>query len=97
MADKNILLLRETIAESIISDVVTVITLVVIIALAVYVFKSEAMQWVGGIMFFLWLLARAARIGLGRTWRSPQEAADYLRDKYGATASSVSEKSNESD
>ncbi len=86
MSNKEILIIHETIAESVISDLVTLGTLSTIIALSVYIFESEAMQWVGAIIFFIWLLSRASEHRKGMGYRTAQELANYLSKKYGVIA-----------
>ncbi len=86
MSDKEILILSETVAGSIITDLVTITTLSAIIGLSVYVFESEAMQWVGAVIFFIWLLSRSSHIIKCRGYLTPQKAANYLSEEYGVQA-----------
>ncbi len=86
MSDKEILIIHETVIESVITDLVTIGTLSAIIGLSVYVFESEAMQWVGAIIFFVWLLSRSSKAGRGMGYRTAQDAANYLCKNYGVVA-----------
>lgn len=79
MSDTQIVYIRETLWRSVASDCVTLLTLVSMIGLGVLL-KSEAMQWVGAIVFFLSLMARF-RSGYPRM--TPQEAADRLAKDFG--------------
>lgn len=72
--------------RSALRDVVTLASVVGIIGIGWFL-DSSAMQWAGFVVAALMLIALA---GASRKRRkTPQEAAKYLRDKFGVTASSV--------
>lgn len=60
MKEQTIIVLRETVAESLISDLGTFLTAAAIIGLGVYL-QSSAMQWTGAVVFFLLAIGRSAR------------------------------------
>lgn len=61
MSKSEIIVIRESTSESIIRDCVSAGTLIGLIGVGV-VLDSQAMQWVAGIMWMLWMLARGLRI-----------------------------------
>jgi len=56
----QVIILRETWAQSIASDAGTALSFAAMIGLGVYL-DSAAMQWVGGGLFFLAVMSRAMR------------------------------------
>ena len=80
---KTVLILHETLTESIISDTVSFIMLTLLVGVGVYVFESEAMQWIAGILWFVWMLTRGGSLA-SRNKKTPQQAVDFLYEKYGA-------------
>ena len=75
--------LHESLRESIISDVSTLITTVFVIGIGVFL-GSSAMQWAGFIMLAVTVLVLAS--GKRSRGRSPQHLADYLYEEYGVVA-----------
>lgn len=72
---KTVIVLRETLAQSVWSDTVTVSTGFMFM-LPGYFLGSSAMQWVGALIFFLSLLARAS----GKANRmTPDEAIAHIQ------------------
>lgn len=57
MSDPEIIVIRETAVQSIVSDAVTLATFGTMIGIGIWM-ASDAMQWIGGVTFFLWMLAR---------------------------------------
>jgi hypothetical protein len=78
----TVLVLRETALQSVISDTYSLLCAGVLIGIGVWV-GSTAMEWAGFCGFVLFMTGRALR---GNSRRSPQEAADFLRDEFGVTA-----------
>lgn len=64
---------------------VTYGTLLACIGVGVLV-QSDALQWIGSIIWFLGILGWAITYAK-QGYKTPQEAADYLAEKYGAVAS----------
>lgn len=63
MSDKNhVIILRESAAQSLISDAGTALLFVSLIGLGVWL-DSNAMQWAGALVAFLSVLARSSRFG----------------------------------
>ena len=72
---KTVIVLRETLAQSVWSDTVTVST-GFIFMLPGYFLESAAMQWVGALIFFLSVLGRAT----GKANRmTPDEAIAHIQ------------------
>lgn len=85
MSEKQteIIILRESAAESWLSDIGTALAIVAVIGTGWWL-GSEAMQWAGFLMLVVGVLAfRSGR----RDRLTPQEAADRLARVYGARAS----------
>lgn len=80
---KEVLILHERWAESIIKDTCSLGGAVATIALGWWL-GSVAMQWLGFCLFGLLCLAYGVHGGKVRM--PPQEAADYLRKTYGVSA-----------
>lgn len=57
MSDPEVIIIRETAVQSVVSDAVTLATFSAMIGIGIWM-DSAAMQWVGGIFFFCWILAR---------------------------------------
>ena len=80
----TVVFLYESIAKSWLSDLGTLLVFVAMIGLG-WGLESSAMQWVGGLLFFVWCIVR----GRGRksdNRKTPQEAADWLAEKFNVTA-----------
>lgn len=82
-AKTRILCVRESLTKSIVSDLVSFAVTVGVIGVGVLA-GSVAMQWCGFAMLVAVLIARAHK---DRPYKTPQEAADWLRDEYDVTAS----------
>ena len=61
MTDKTVILLRETLATSIIKDVVSMTTLVAGVGIGVWV-NSGVLQVIAGTLFVFWIFARMNRL-----------------------------------
>lgn len=59
MAEKAVILIRETTAESLWKDATTCAVFVVLIGLGWWI-DSNAMQWFGGVLAFLFAMGRAS-------------------------------------
>lgn len=80
--ERTVILIRESAREAWRRDASLLAFLVCAIGIGVML-DSAAMQWVGAAVFFVGLLNRAA--GAARNCQmTPQDAADLLRQKYGA-------------
>lgn len=67
--------------RSILSDTYSTLTLGGLIGVGVVV-DSGAMQWAGFLFAVMWMFARVSNRA-SRARKTAQEAANYLRDKYG--------------
>ncbi len=56
-SNHTVIVLKETAIQSLVSDAITLATFAAMIGLGVFL-QSDAMQWVGGLVFFLWALGR---------------------------------------
>ena len=81
----DIVIIRETTAQSVIRDLVSVTCPAALIGLGVFL-DSSAMQWFGFLLSALFLVGVAARILRTSVKMTPQEAADHLKESYGAEA-----------
>lgn len=81
----NVILIRETTAESIKSDLFSFATACALIGVGVYL-ESDAMQWTGAALFWMVIMAQASG-QKKKTTKTPQQAADWLRDKFNVRAS----------
>jgi hypothetical protein len=79
--DRCVILLRESLLESVLSDLATLATVVGIIGIGRYL-DSAAMQWCGFLMLCVIALGRVGRVA-GKGRMAPQAAADLLLEKYG--------------
>jgi hypothetical protein len=82
--EPKVIMLRESLRDCIISDAITLGMAVSLTGFGRWM-GSEALQWVGAIVFFLAMFAKA------NNWRNnsnktPQQAADWLRDTFGVVA-----------
>lgn len=78
----EIIYVHETFLESLARDAVTFVTLTACIGVGVYL-DSTALQWIGGVMAIVMILSRGnLRIKRG----TPQECANWLREKWGVSA-----------
>lgn len=57
MREPEIILVHETAVQSVVSDAVTLATFGTMIGIGILM-ASDAMQWIGGLCFFIWMLAR---------------------------------------
>lgn len=82
-AKPTILVLHETVIQSWVRDA-SAYTLTLTVIGTGWALDSTAMQWMG----FLLLIVVAVKLaGVAASKRlTPQQAADYLRDKFGVTA-----------
>ena len=81
MNERDVMLLHETVWQSVARDITSAVMVVGLIGSGVWV-GSTAMQWLGFILFWLVLLVRAN----SKIRYTPQQAADYLKERYGVTA-----------
>lgn len=87
MTDKpetTVILIHETILESAARDIISTLTLIVLIGVGV-VLKSSAMQWIGFILAALWVIGKTTTVA-NKYRVTPQGAADVLKEKFGVTA-----------
>lgn len=75
MADRTVIIIRETVAESIVTDVVTFACLIVSIAVGKWL-GSDALQWIAGILMVLTIIATKPR--WRKTFYSIADAKAYL-------------------
>ena len=77
----KIIILRESILESVVKDVTTFLTFAALIGLGWWI-ESGAMQWFGGGLAFLFIVARAAmaRAKVNYTLKEARELLDRLED-----------------
>ena len=83
--DNTVIILSETPAQSIVSDTYSFFLAVALIGIGVYL-ASSAMEWLGFILVSLKLIGGGMMLAK-RGRKTPQQAADYLRDEFGVTAS----------
>lgn len=84
MSDKpKVVILRETVSESIRSDLFTAVTFVGLIG-AGWLIGSGAMQWFGGILAAIVVISRAAGMGKRMTIAEARAYLDSL-ERAGAT------------
>ena len=77
---QKIIIIRETLLSSLISDAVTFVTVLSIIGIGVWL-HSAAMQWMGFLMVLVTLGSRLS--GTKEKYqKTPQEAADYLKEEF---------------
>lgn len=76
MAEKvtTIIILHETLWQSVVRDTYTFGALAAVVGLGVYL-ESAALQWIGGIIWMMWLLSRAARLAGDKSSRLTVEEA----------------------
>lgn len=82
----KVMVITESFWESIVRDIVTFAAVVIPIGIGNFV-GSSAMEWAGFILTAFFIMGRLARLCKEQTRFSPAEAAAFLRDKYGVTAS----------
>lgn len=85
MKNTEIIMIRETLMQSILRDAVSVGCAGGLIGFGVLL-DSAAMQWFGFVLAAFFLLAVSARTLKASPRMTPQEAADYLRQTYGVEA-----------
>ena len=79
----KVTMIRESMTESVIKDIISLTLLVVVIGIGKWC-DSSAMQWAGFAMFTVMSIVAS---NLGNSRKSPQEAADWLRDEFNVVAS----------
>lgn len=77
MSDREILILRENLVESIVRDVFSMVSLTAVVAIGV-VLQSEALQWVAAILWVISLLSVAWRWGTGKSVFTTDDARRRL-------------------
>lgn len=82
--DKDIILIQESVRNSIISDTYTMGSLFFVVLLAWWL-DSTFLAVFGAAMWLLSAMAKAHVMSEKRR-KSPQEAANYLKSEYGVTA-----------
>ena len=81
-----VLMVHETVRECIARDVVTFLTFAAMSGLGVLL-QSSAMQWIGGLLWLLWMVTRGASNLRSLGFRgTPQQAADMLAERFGVRA-----------
>ncbi|WP_086897750.1 hypothetical protein [Acetobacter senegalensis] len=84
--DEKFLLIAQTAIGGIMVNISTFVLVLATIGIGVWL-DSHPMEWVGAIMFWVVLSARAAnRKSNNKAFDHPQELADYLHSKYGVIA-----------
>lgn len=78
----QIVVLRETWQASLISDAGSFAMAITLTGVGRWM-GSDALQWIGALIYFLCMISIAMR---PRTRKTPQQAADWLRDTFGVTA-----------
>lgn len=83
MSDKNneIIIIYQSMFESIISSLVDCVLAVGLIGIGVYL-HSSAMQWFGFIVTSLVMISKSQRLTKNNK-KTPQQAANYLYEKFG--------------
>jgi hypothetical protein len=84
MKSPDVMLVDESVNRSIIKDTFTFAMVTSLIGIGV-VLESNAMQWFGAFMAMIGILGGIKKYSKNGTM-TPQQAADYLRDNYGATS-----------
>lgn len=77
---KEIILVHESVFQSLIKDFLSALMSILIIGIGVFL-KSDAMQWIGFVLSFFSLFAFFS--SLCKKTKTPQDVVDYLYDKYG--------------
>ncbi len=80
----KIIFLRQSVTESILSDIATFVMVVGVIGIGRYL-DSSAMQWVGFLLVTVVLIGKAVAVGKDGPRMTPQAAADYLLEKFYVT------------
>ncbi len=83
----TVLVVHETVAQSLASDMISVALAIGLIGIGHW-FGSAVMEWFGFILASMSLVSRAANHGRSAR-RTPQQAADYIRDKWGVVSTLV--------
>lgn len=83
--EPKVVLLHETVAQSLLRDAGTFCMLVACMGVGWFL-DSSAMQWAGFIMFFLFIFGRVMGTAKNNQ-KTPQAAADWLKEKFGVVAS----------
>lgn len=84
--EKTIIYVHETALQSWLRDLGSFCSAVGVIGVGVFL-DSDAMQWAGFAMLTVMGMGRAS--GEYKQWKmTPQQAADAIRDKFGAVAAS---------
>lgn len=77
-----VILLYETVWQSAARDLISTGTLLACVGIGIWV-ESKALQWVGGLMWCLWLLSRLGDMSVTRLRMTPAEAVRHLIDTFG--------------
>jgi hypothetical protein len=84
MKSPDVILVVESVKQSIIKDTFTFVMVTSLIGIGVFL-ESTAMQWFGAFMAMVGILGAIKKYSQKQTM-TPQQAADYLRDNYVATS-----------
>jgi hypothetical protein len=79
----TVIIIRETVAESVTMDAGTFLMALALIGIGALL-DSTAMEWTGATIFWLTVVAVACRDQ--KKTKTPQEAADILKARFGVTA-----------
>lgn len=82
---KRVIFITESFRDSVLRDLASTAFAVLVIGIGVGL-HSDAMQWAGFFLTGLILMKGAQWMRSENPERTPQEAADFLRDEYGVTA-----------
>lgn len=84
MSDTKIVIIYESIRQAAVRDFVSLGFACSVIGLGWFL-DSEAMQWVGFVIWLLWMMGRARDV-MNSNKKTPQQAADWLKSKFGVSA-----------
>ena len=74
----KVIIIRETLAESLLSAAISFVSLTSMISVGVYL-ESSAMQWVAGIIWMLWIVGRSQSL-MSRSIMTIQQAKEFLSE-----------------
>jgi len=73
----RIIIVHETLAESIAKDAVSTIALLASIAVGVWI-SSAALQWMAGVIWVLWIISKSMSVGSKDNWLTVEQARKRL-------------------
>jgi hypothetical protein len=89
---KEVIIIHETVAQSVIKDAVSIGALTLAVGLGVYM-QSTAMQWVAGVMWVLYMLSASLKNWSDRkmTVEAARKRLDEIEAKASLTSFNASE------